>query len=180
MPHETKPIQLNVPCPDFSLPRIDDQVRSLKDYTGKVLVVAFTCNHCPYVQAYEQRLIKLVKAFQNQGVDFVCINSNDAQKYPEDSFAEMKSRAARLGFNFDYLRDETQSVARAFNAACTPEFYVYDEARRLKYHGRLDDNYQNEEAAKHFYLRDAIEDLRAGRDVQHPQTSAIGCSIKWR
>ncbi len=181
MPTETKPIELNVPCPDFSLLGVDNKKHSRDDYKASpVLVVAFSCNHCPYVQAYEPRLIDLAAHFKSKNVSFVCINSNDDQSHPEDSFPEMQKRAAQLKFNFDYLRDDTQDVARTFNAACTPEFYVYDSGRKLQYHGRLDDNHKDPSAAKHRYLKDAIDDLLSGKTPRQQQTAAMGCSIKWK
>jgi peroxiredoxin len=180
MATESKPIELNTTCPDFSLQGVDGKTRDLKSYSSaKVLVVAFTCNHCPYVQAYEERIKSLVAAFRTQGVAFVCINANNDQSHPEDSFIEMKKRAEKLKFNFDYLRDETQEVARDFNAACTPEFYVYDQSRRLRYHGRLDDNHKDASAVKFTFLKDAIEDLLQGKPPRVAQTAAMGCSIKW-
>jgi hypothetical protein len=100
--------------------------------------------------------------------------------YPEDSFSKMQERAKNLNFNFDYLRDDTQQAARAFNAACTPEFYVYDSTRKLKYHGRLDDNHKDISAVKHTYLKNALEDLLASKPVRLTQTAAMGCSIKWK
>lgn len=181
MATESKPIELNVSCPSFTLPGVDGKDHSLSDYVGSsIFVVGITCNHCPYVQAYESRINDLAKMYKNRGVAFVCINSNDAKAYPEDSFDEMKMRASKLGFVFDYLRDETQEVAKAFNAACTPEFYVFDASRKLRYHGRLDDNQKDPSAVKEAYLKNAIEDLLAKRDLRHTQTSAIGCSIKWK
>ncbi|MDB5038848.1 MAG: Thioredoxin-like protein [Bacteriovoracaceae bacterium] len=181
MPTESKPIQLNTPCPSFNLPGVDGKNHDLKSYEkSKILVVGFTCNHCPYVQAYESRLKDLAQDFQTKGVSFVCINSNDAEAYPDDSFEMMKKRAKELAFNFDYLRDETQEAAKKFNAACTPEFYVYDEKRNLRYHGRLDDNYKDPQAVKTRYLKDALEDLLSSKAPRAPQTAAIGCSIKWR
>lgn len=181
MPTESKPIELGISCPDFSLLGTDDQHHSLDSYRASpVLVIAFTCNHCPYVQAYEKRLNQWAVHFRSKRVSFVSINSNDDSAYPEDSFAQMKTRAKNLSFQFDYLRDDTQEVAKKFNAACTPEFYVFDQERKLRYHGRLDDNMKDELAVQKFYLRDAIEDLLTGRSVREPQTSAIGCGIKWR
>jgi thiol-disulfide isomerase/thioredoxin len=160
---------------------VDGRTYSLSDFgKSRILVVGFTCNHCPYVQAYESRLNALANEFQPKGVAFVCINANDDKAYPEDSFLKMKERAKQLGFNFVYLRDEAQSTAKAFNAACTPEFYIYDESRKLKYHGRLDDNHKDASAVKATYMRDAIEDLLASKPIRIAQTSAIGCSIKWK
>jgi len=181
MATESKPIELGLPCPTFSLPGVDGKLHGLDDYRASdVLVIGFTCNHCPYVQAYEMRLVDLVKELRGKSVSFLCINSNDEKKYPEDSFEEMKIRAQKLGFNFDYLRDESQQTAKAFNAACTPEFFVYGKDRRLSYHGRLDDNHKNAKAAKEHYLKEAILSLLEGSTPKLSQTSAIGCGIKWK
>jgi peroxiredoxin len=181
MATESKPIELGVSCPDFHLQGVDGKNHTLADYkSNKILVVAFTCNHCPYVQAYEGRFIDLAKNYRTKSVAFVAINANDDKAYPEDSFEMMQVRAKKLGFNFDYLRDETQAVARAFNAACTPEFYVYDQDRKLRYHGRVDDNHKEPAAVKRTYLKDAIEDLLAGKTPRETQTAAMGCSIKWK
>ncbi len=181
MASESKAIEMNTSCPEFNLKGIDGRMHTLSSYsTAQLLVVGFTCNHCPYVQAYESRLMDAVSKWKDRSVAFVCINANDATSYPEDSFEKMIERAHRLQFNFDYLYDETQSVARAFNAACTPEFYVYDEKRRLRYHGRLDDSPKDAQAVKNKYLENAVEALLAGQAPEPTQTSAIGCSIKWK
>jgi len=178
---ESKPIELQSLCPNFNLPGVDGNEHSLESYAAsKILLVGFTCNHCPYVQAYEQRLNQLAREYSSKGVSFVCINANDEINYPDDSFEQMKIRAKKLDFHFDYLRDETQAVAKSFNAACTPEFYIYDQNRKLCYHGRLDDNQQNPEAVKHQYIKEALDDLLNSRPVQTTQTSAIGCGIKWK
>lgn len=181
MPTESKPIELGIKCPSFELMAVDGKRYSLESFaSSKALVVAFTCNHCPYVQAYEGRLIELVKRFSSKGVSFVCINSNDSKAYPEDSFEGMKKRSRDLGFNFYYLWDESQSVAKSFSAACTPEFYVYDSNRKLRYHGRLDDNHKDASAVKKHFLNDALEALLTGASIETAQTAAMGCSIKWK
>ncbi|MBN8554250.1 MAG: thioredoxin family protein [Deltaproteobacteria bacterium] len=181
MATESKPIELGVSCANFNLPGVDGKNHSLNDYqSSKVLVIAFTCNHCPYVQAYESRLNDLAQNYKSKGVSFVAINANDSQSHPDDSFPKMKERAKTLNFHFDYLHDESQAVAKSFNAACTPEFYVYDQQRKLRYHGRLDDNQKDIASVKKTYLKDAIEDLLVGKDPRETQTSAIGCSIKWK
>jgi len=181
MATESKPIEMNTLLPDFSVLATDGHTYSAKSFErAKVLVVGFTCNHCPYVQAYEQRLVQLVKDFASRGVDFLCINSNDDKAYPDDSFEKMKERYKSQSFNFIYARDESQNIAKVFNAACTPEFYVYDESRRLQYHGRLDDNHKDPAQVKVTFLRNAIEDLLSKRQVQTAQTAALGCSIKWK
>lgn len=181
MATESKSIQLATPCPDFNLMGVDEKTHSLSSYSDKkLLVVGFTCNHCPYVQAYEARLNALIEAFKGQSIGWICINSNDESTYPEDSFVNMKLRAQEKGFLWDYLRDESQKVARAFNAACTPEFYVYNESRILVYHGRIDDSPKDPKAVKQEFLKEVLKDLLANKVPRFEQTSAIGCSIKWK
>ncbi len=173
-------LQLGASAPDFSLKGIDGKTHSLKSFADKkILVVIFTCNHCPYVQGWEGRLIAIQNDFAAKGVQLVGINSNDDKKYPEDSFDGMVERAREQGFNFVYLRDPDQSVARAYDAACTPEIFVFDATRKLRYHGRVDDNFKDPKAVTSHDLRNALEDLVAGRSVGVPKTHAMGCSIKW-
>lgn len=165
---------------DFSLPGVDGKEYSLADFANaQAFVLVFWCNHCPYVRAYEERTIALAKEFAGQ-VAFAAINSNDAEKYPEDSFEAMKQRAAEMGYPFPYLRDETQSVARAYGAGRTPEFFLFDNERELRYHGRLDDNHEHPELAQHAFLRDAIISLLNGELPHIAQTPPVGCSIKWK
>lgn len=173
-------LQLGDRAPHFALPGVDRKTHSLETLADKkVLVVFFTCNHCPYVKGWDDRVVALQRDFAPKGVQFVGINSNETKNYPEDSFDKMVIRAKEMKFNFIYLRDEDQSVARAYDAACTPEFFVFDSERKLCYHGRADDNYQDPKAVKSHDLRNALEDLVAGRDVRTPLTHAMGCSIKW-
>ncbi len=168
------------PAPDFSLPGVDGKTWSLSSLADKkILVVLFTCNHCPYVQGWEGRMMEIQKDYGPQGVQLVGINANETSKYPEDSFDKMVVRAKELRFNFIYLRDESQAVARAYDAACTPEVFVFDQERRLRYHGRIDDNYQDPKAVQSPDLRNALDDLLAGKSVRTPETPAMGCSIKW-
>lgn len=175
-----KGLRIGDKAPDFSLPGVDGKVYSLSDFRDKrVLVVMFTCNHCPYVQAYEDRIIDLQREFGERGVIFVGINSNDDRKYPEDSFENMVRRAEQKGYNFPYLRDESQEVARAYGATHTPHIFVFDEQRRLRYTGKIDDNWREPEKVKERYLRDAILSLLEGKEIRIPETYAIGCTIKW-
>ncbi|MBI4424604.1 MAG: thioredoxin family protein [Elusimicrobia bacterium] len=168
-------------APDFSLPGVDGRTYSLASFKdAKALVVIFSCNHCPYVKAYEDRMIELQREFSSKGVRLAVINPNDASSHPEDSFEEMKRRAQSKGFNFPYLRDETQEVARAYGATHTPHLFVFGPDRRLSYTGKIDDNWQEPSQVKRRYLREALEDLLAGRPVREPQTHAIGCTIKWK
>jgi peroxiredoxin len=166
---------------DFSLPGVDGQEHSLADYAAaQVLVVMFICNHCPYVQSIEGRLIELAKEMQTQGVAFVGINSNDPVSYPEDNLDNMKKRAKERGYPFDYLMDESQEVAHAYGAVCTPDFFVFDRERKLCYRGRLDDSPRNPAAVRNQEMKRAILALLSGEPVPEPQHAAMGCSLKWR
>jgi peroxiredoxin len=177
----TDTLDFNSSLPDFSLTGVDTKIHSPQYYADKkLIIIIFSCNHCPYVKAYEDRIIALQNDYRDKGVQVVAINSNDAEKYPEDSFGEMKKRAKEKGFNFPYLHDETQAVARAFGATHTPEIFLFDEERKLKYYGKIDDNWQEPDRVRTRYLKEAIEDLLNGREVAVPQTYAIGCTIKWK
>ena len=165
----------------FDLPGVDDQRHALTSYGDKEAVVAvFSCNHCPYVRAWEDRLIQIQADYAGQGVQLIAINANDAVKYPDDSFPKMKERAQEKGFNFPYLHDETQEVARAYGAERTPEVFVFDKNHVLRYHGTVDDNYDNPSAVKNHYLRDALDAILAGQDPQTRETQPVGCTIKWK
>ncbi len=173
-------INLGDKAPDFNLIGVDDKTHSLNEFKNKnVLAVVFMCNHCPYVQANIERLIKMQKEFADNGVQFIGINSNDEKLYPEDGFEKMKVYARIRGFNFPYLRDADQKIAKAYDAQCTPEAYVFDKDRKLRYHGRIDDNYQDFSAVRFPDLKDAIAAIVNGKEVPRPLTNAIGCSIKW-
>jgi len=168
-------------APDFSLKGTDEKTYSLADFKdAKILILVFSCNHCPYVQAYEDRLIAVQKDYRERGARMIAINANDAQNYPADGFAEMKKRAAQKKFNFPYLRDESQETARAYEATHTPHLFVFDAARRLAYTGKIDDNWQNAAAVERRYLREALDDLLSGKTPATAQTHAIGCTIKWK
>jgi peroxiredoxin len=171
-------------APNFSLPGVDGRKYSLNDFTdAKALLVVFMCNHCPYVIATRNRINELARNYGPKGVKVVAISSNDASRYPDDSFEEMKATAAELGFVFPYLYDETQSVAQAYGAVCTPEFYAYAPKAGqfvLKYLGRLDDNWKDEKAVTRHDLADALDEILSGRDPNMDQKPALGCSIKWK
>lgn len=168
-------------APDFSLPGVDGRSYKLSDYKNKAkaVVVIFACNHCPYVQAYEDRMIELCKNFTERGVQFLVINANDEKNYPEDSFDKMKVRTKEKKFPYPYLRDATQKVATAFGAGATPEVFLLDSSLQLIYHGRIDDNWQQPTQVKQHYLRDALTAVLAGKPVGRQETNPIGCSIKW-
>jgi peroxiredoxin len=174
-------MKLGDQAPAFSLKGVDGKTHALADFAGaKALVVIFSCNHCPYVKAYEGRMIAVQKDYRAKGVELAVINSNDDRSHPEDSYEEMVARAKALKFNFAYLRDDTQDVARAYGATHTPHLFVFDAARRLAYTGKIDDNWERPEAATRHYLRDALDDILAGKAPRQAETHAIGCTIKWR
>jgi peroxiredoxin len=138
------------------------------------------CNHCPYVKAVLQRLIDLQNAFSGRGVQLIGVNSNDATRYPDDSFGNMKTAAQERGISFPYLFDKTQETAKAYGAVCTPDLYVYGEERKLLYRGRIDDNWEHPEQVTRRDLKSALEDILAGRPVPNEQVPSMGCSIKWK
>ena len=167
-------------APDFVLPGVDGNVHQLNDFRVKpVLVVVFSCNHCPYVQAYESRLVAIQRDFGDRGAQLVAINSNDHVNYPEDSFEQMKLRAKAQGYNFPYLRDQSQDVARKYGATHTPQLFVFDRQRQLRYTGKIDDNWQQPQAVKCHYLREALDALLGDIQPAEATTHAIGCTIKW-
>jgi peroxiredoxin len=174
-------LDIGSPAPDFKLPATDGLSYGLDSFKNSdAIVLSFTCNHCPYAQGYEDRFIALAKEFMPKGVSFLAINSNDAKNYPDDSFENMKKRAQDKKYPFSYLHDETQQVARAYGAVCTPHVFVVDKARNIAYEGRIDDNWKDPKAAKTHDLRNAIEDLLAGKPVRVTNTGPMGCSIKWK
>lgn len=167
-------------APGFNLPGVDGETYTLSRFADKpVLIVVFSCNHCPYVQAYEDRLIAIQRDYAARGVQVVAINSNDDRNYPEDNFEHMVRRAREKSFNFPYLRDATQEVARAYGATHTPQLFVFDHDRRLGYTGKIDDNWQHSRAVTRRYLREAVEAMLSRKAPAEPTTHAIGCTIKW-
>ena len=166
---------------DFRLPGIDGTEYSLDNFVeNKVLVIIFMCNHCPYVKAVIQRLIGLQEETLSQGVRLVGINCNDAQKYPDDSFDSMQNVAMEWGMNFSYLFDESQTVAKKYDAVCTPDIYVYGKEKKLLYRGRIDNNWENVEQVTQRDLKQAIDCILAGQEVPAKQVPSMGCSIKWK
>jgi peroxiredoxin len=165
----------------FDLPGVDGKRHSLAGFAAQeAVVVVFTCNHCPYARAWEDRLIQIQADYAARGVQLIAINANDAVKYPDDSFPKMIERAAEKGFNFPYLFDESQEVARAYGALRTPEVFVFDKGRALRYQGAVDDNYEEPAAVKTPYLRQALDAVLAGKPAPTPETPAVGCTIKWK
>ncbi|MBM3933185.1 MAG: thioredoxin family protein [SAR202 cluster bacterium] len=165
----------------FTLPGVDGKKHSLADY-GKqeAVVLAFTCNHCPYAQAWEGRLIQAQADYAKKGVQVLAISSNDPVAFPADDFDHMKQRAKEKGYNYPYLFDESQAVAKAYGAARTPEIFVFDKMGVLRYHGVVDDNHENPGAVQHLYLRDALDAVLAGRAPAVADTPPKGCTIKWK
>lgn len=177
---EKNRLAINAVAPDFNLPGVDGANYSFKTFSEKsVLVIVFSCNHCPYVKAYEDRMIALQSAFQDKGVLFVAINANETDLHPEDTFEKMVIRAREKKFNFPYLRDDDQKVAEAYGAQYTPEIFLLDAKRQLQYTGKIDDNWQDSNAVKVPFLRDAIVATLAGKPVDPSETHAVGCTIKW-
>ncbi len=167
-------------APSFELPGVDGKTYRLEDFDdAEVLAVMFICVHCPYVRAYEDRFIAVQKDYAERGVRLVGINPNDSTKYPEDSFDHMVRRAKEKGYPFPYLRDKAQTVADAYGAQATPEFFVFGKDRKLAFRGRLDDNYQEPSKAERPFLRQALDALLAGKTPDPAFVPAIGCSIKW-
>ena len=175
------PLSIGSLAPDFNLKGVDGKMHSLESYSDKlILVIGAVCNHCPYVQAYLERMIILQEKYANQGVKLVGINSNDEENYPTDNFDHMVETACDMGFNFDYLRDEDQSVAKAFHMERTPQFFVFDAERKLRYSGGFDNNYKDPDAVTERPLEDAIQALLENREVPKPEAQFIGCSVKWK
>jgi peroxiredoxin len=165
----------------FKLTGVDDNPHSLSDYAGKrAIAVIFSCNHCPYVRAWEDRIVRIQADYLDKGVQLIAINANDASKHPDDDFPKMKERAREKHFNFPYLRDETQEVARAYAAERTPEVFLFDRDGLLRYHGTIDDNYDDPKAVKVHYLRDALDAVIGSRSVQIAVTRPVGCTVKWK
>jgi len=181
-------MELGHPAPDFSLPAANpgvddrgDEHRSLTDYDdADVLVVVFMCNHCPYVKHIEDALLDAARDYQGRGVQFVGICSNDPERYPDDSFDSMAERARAKDYPFPYLQDESQEVATAYEAACTPDIYVFDEDRTLAYRGRFDETRPDHGAPHGGDLRQALDELLDSGEVTMEQHPSMGCNIKWK
>lgn len=176
-------LPLGTPAPDFRLPdTVSGKLLSLSDLKpGTATVLMFLCNHCPYVKHVNPELIRLAHDYQSKGVSFIAISSNDATHYPDDAPEKMTQTAQRLGYPFPYLYDETQTVARAYQAACTPDFYVFDRQMRLVYRGRLDGSTPgNEIPLTGEDLRTALDAVLSGRPANAEQKPSMGCNIKWK
>jgi peroxiredoxin len=173
---------LGATAPVFSLPATDGRTYALKDVAGpKGAVIVFICNHCPYVKAVIGRLTADARLLISEGVGFAAISSNDAASYPEDSFPKMREFASAHDFPFPYLHDESQSVARAYGAVCTPDFFGFDRELKLKYRGRLDEGRTTPPPPNaRRELLEAMRAIAAGGEAPTNQVPSIGCSIKWK
>lgn len=167
---------------DFSLKNIDGKMVSLKDFnSAKGFIVIFTCNHCPFAKAYEDRIIALDKKYKPQGYPVIAINPNNPDKAPDDSFELMQQRAKEKGFTFPYLFDDGQKIYPQYGATKTPHVYLLQKTSQgniVRYIGAIDDNYEDESAVKQKYVEQAIDALQNGKDIETKETKAIGCSIK--
>jgi peroxiredoxin len=175
-------LALGTQAPAFKLPDPSGRVYSLDDFAGApALLVIFMCNHCPFVRHIQHQLASLAREFQAKGVAVVGINANDWSSYPEDSPAKMAEEVQRVGYSFSYLYDESQEVAKAYQAACTPDFFLFDRQRKLVYRGQMDDSRPgNNLPVTGRDLRTAVDAVLAGRPVPAEQKPSIGCNIKWK
>ena len=175
-------LPLGTPAPPFALPDTDGTIVSIDDFRDKpALLVMFICNHCPYVKHVASELVRIANEYMPRGVGIVAISSNDPVTYPDDSPERMREEKERLGYPFPYLFDETQEVARAYEAACTPDFFLFDKDRKLVYRGQLDASRPgNNIPVSGSDLRAALTAVLAGQPVSSEQFPSIGCSIKWR
>lgn len=176
-------VSLGNTAPDFNLPdTVSGKNISLNEVkSDKATVVMFICNHCPFVKHVNHELVKLAHDYQLQSISFVAISANDVVNYPEDSPERMKQVAEELGYPFPYLYDESQKVARAYDAACTPDFYIYDKDLQLVYRGQLDDSRPgNDIPVTGRDIRAALDNILSGKEVDPNQKPSIGCNIKWK
>lgn len=175
-------LELGTAAPDFRLPDFDGHVHSLEDFAeSPALLVVFTCNHCPFVKHIRGEFARYARDYSNRGLAIVAINSNDLVAYPQDGPDAMRAEAREFEYGFPYLIDEEQDVAKAFRAACTPDFFLFDSQRRLAYRGQFDDSRPgSEQPVTGADLRAATEDLLSGRPVNAEQRASVGCSIKWK
>ena len=168
--------------PDFTLPGVDGQDYTLADLiaNNKTVAVMFSCNHCPYVRAWEDRMVSIQRDYKDKGFVLAAINSNDTVKYPDDDFDSMKQRAEQEGFNFLYLHDESQAVAHAYGGTHTPHVFLLDGEGVLQFRGAIDDNHDDPGAVQQHYLRDALDAILAKKAPATTATDAKGCTIKWK
>ena len=168
-------------APSFALPGTDGRVHRIEEFSKQpFLLIVWWCNHCPYVQAWEGRMVEIGRKYGPRGVAIVLINANDATAYPDDRMEMMTRRAREHGYPFPYLQDESQEVARAYGALVTPHLQLFDRDRRLLFQGRIDDNHQQPQAVHHRYVEEALDAALAGRPITPAELPVLGCSVKWR
>ncbi|MFT7588264.1 MAG: peroxiredoxin [Limisphaerales bacterium] len=180
---ESNPFELGKKAPDFNLPDVlSNSQKSLSELKGeKATVIMFICNHCPFVLHVNDGLVKLANKYIGKGISFIAISSNDAIQYPQDGPEQMKAVALALNYPFPYLYDQSQEIAKAYDATCTPDFYVFDHNLKSIYHGQLDDSRPgNGLPVTGSFIQKAIEHLLAGKGEKVLQKPSIGCSIKWK
>jgi peroxiredoxin len=178
---ESNMLALGTSAPDFRLPDFDGKQVALADFRdAKGLLVAFICNHCPFVKHVRPELARFARDYQGKGIAVVAINSNDIQAYPQDGPRGMAEEARSAGYTFPYLFDETQQVAKAYSAACTPDFFLFDADRKLVYRGQFDDSRPGRGTPTGADVRAACNALLSGDAISADQKPSIGCSIKWK
>ena len=176
-----KDLRIGSKASDFNLIGTDGKYYFLDSFRDKkILCIIFMCNHCPYVVAVQDRINQIAKDYNCKSFALVGISPNDSDNYPEDSFDNMIIRSNEKGYVFPYLHDESQSTAREYDAVCTPDIFLYDENRILKYRGRIDDNWKDETKVTRRELRMAIDLLLDGKEIDFEQVPTMGCSIKWK
>lgn len=176
-------VPLGTIAPDFTLPdTVSGRMMSLRELKSEIAtVIMFICNHCPYVQHVQHELVRLANDYQPKGISFIAISSNDVVGYPDDAPDKMKEVAERLGYPFPYLYDETQEVAKAYDAACTPDFYIFDKDLKCVYRGQLDDSRPgNLIPVTGRDIRAALDSILRGEPVNPDQKPSVGCNIKWK
>ena len=174
-------LPLGTAAPGFKLPDTNGKMVSLPDFRGKPVLVMFICNHCPFVKHIRAELAVIGSQYQSRGVGIVAINANDVANYPDDSPAKMKEEVKNSGYTFPYLFDDSQSVAKAYRAACTPDFYLFNTEHQLVYRGQLDDSRPgNALPVSGKDLRAALDAVLSGKPVSQDQKPSIGCNIKWK
>ena len=173
-------LEIGAKAPDFKLKGVDGKMHSPADYADKkALVVIVSCNHCPTVIEYEDRMIEISRDYAAKGVQFLVINGNETDDHPTDDFDHMVQRAKEKPYNFPYLRDDTQDVVRSLGAVRTPEIFVFGPDQTLVYHGRIDDNAHDASQVTRHDLREALDELLADKPVSVPKTVPVGCTVKW-
>lgn len=179
----TPELDHNMSMPDFRLLNVDGKIFDAnKDLNtqAKATLIMFICNHCPYVKAIEDRLVQLGQDLKDRNINVIAISSNDANHYPEDSFEKMQEKAKDKNYTFPYLYDETQSVAKNFGAVCTPDFFVFDQNKKLKYRGRIDDSWKDPTKVNRRELFEATIAISENRPVPFKEIPSMGCSMKWK